>query len=331
MTADEARDLLTHGADDEPVFLPPQVLPALTVKDLPVDVQLQVGVEKGQIREIEWDGYLFAEHGKLMAEGQYIWTRKHWDSPLGMPHYLDLVRRAIEVRSAARGDVKLQHYEDDGAFIQLSYIFEIPFENLGKGYDYAVDFAKHLEEVADKTAAEVGTLVAEVGQRISGWGALPLDKLVDAVETAKTNDEKGRALEELVSRLLSTIKGFTVTGRVRTETEEIDITVLNDSNDPRFRREEALILAECKNWSTKCGKDEFVLFKEKVENRSERCSLGILVSWNGFTTTVTKEMLRGTKEKTLIVPLDGAAIRAAVRSSNFADVLNEAWQASVNL
>jgi hypothetical protein len=33
---------------------------------------------------------------------------------------------------------------------------------------------------------------------------------------------------------------------VRTATEEIDIDVLNDSAGPRFRRESAIILAECK-------------------------------------------------------------------------------------
>ena len=74
-----------------------------------------------------------------------------------------------------------------------------------------------------------------------------------------------------------------------------------------------------------------MIFKEKVENRSERCSLGFLVSWNGFAETVTKEMLRGSREKTLIVPLDGAAIRSAVRNKNFAEVLSEAWQKAVNL
>ncbi len=37
---------------------------------------------------------------------------------------------------------------------------------------------------------------------------------------------------------------------------------VNDSAEARLRREGALILAECKNWRGKCGKNEF------VENRS---------------------------------------------------------------
>ena len=101
--------------------------------------------------------------------------------------------------------------------------------------------------------------------------------------------------------------------------------------DPRFRRESAIVLAECKNWSGKCGKDEFVIFKEKLENRSKRCTLGILVSWNGFTSTVTKEMLRGSREEYLIVPITGREIRAAVRDNNFPDVLAKCWSDAVHL
>lgn len=115
-------------------------------------------------------------------------------------------------------------------------------------------------------------------------------------------------------RLFASVTGFTVTGRIRTETEEIDIAVLNDSADPRLRREGALILLECKNWSAKCGQDEFVLFHRKLENRGQRCTLGFLISWNGFAGTITKEMLRASREELLVVPIAGENIRSAVRS-----------------
>jgi hypothetical protein len=122
-----------------------------------------------------------------------------------------------------------------------------------------------------------------------------------------------------------------VTGRLRTATEEIDISIVNGSVEPRLRRESAVILAECKNWSGKCGKDEFVILRAKVENRSRRCSLGFLISWNGFTGTVTKEMLRGSHEETLIVPITGQDIRAAVREGNFTKTLLARWDKAVAL
>ena len=150
-----------------------------------------------------------------------------------------------------------------------------------------------------------------------------------SVGTAKSADEKGRSFEELCSRLFASLHGLTVTGRIRTETEEIDITILNDSNDPRLRREAALILIECKNWTGRCGKNEFVLFKEKLENRSRRSTLGFLVSWNGFAETVTKEMLRGSREDILIVPVTGEDIRTGVRNGDFARVLLACWDKAI--
>jgi len=202
--------------------------------------------------------------------------------------------------------------------------------NLGKAFRCVEQISAELAETARQTSQSVGKTVAAVAQRVSGWGSQALDQLVDAVERAQSTDEKGRSLEELVSRLLATVTGFAVTGRVRTETEEIDVWILNDSPDPRFKRESALLLAECKNWTSQCGKNEFVVFKEKIENRSDRCSLGILVSWNGFKSTVSKEMLRGSREKTLVVPMTGEELRTAVRTGSFADVLADCWQRAVN-
>lgn len=81
--------------------------------------------------------------------------------------------------------------------------------------------------------------------------------------------------------------------------------------------------------SLRFGKDEFVLFHSKIANRCDRCTLGFLVSWNGFAGTVTSEMLRGSRERTLIVPLAGRDLREAVRSGDWTGVVFEAWQRAV--
>jgi hypothetical protein len=74
-----------------------------------------------------------------------------------------------------------------------------------------------------------------------------------------------------------------------------------------------------------------VLFHRKLENRSRRCTLGFLISWNGFAGTVTKEMLRGSREDALVVPMTGADVRSAVRSGDFASVLLRCWDDAVSL
>ena len=67
-----------------------------------------------------------------------------------------------------------------------------------------------------------------------------------------------------------------------------------------------------------------------LENRSQRCSLGVLISWNGFAQTVSKEMLRGSREGLLVVPMTGEDIREAVRSGDFLSVLSACWDKAVN-
>jgi len=331
MDPEDAKKLLANADGDEPVFLPPSVLEKLTVEDLPQDVSVEVGVPKDGVMHIEWSGRLYRDGASIAGEADHTWARKYWYAPVGLEQYLDLVRRGVEVRKNTHGDVDLSQYDDDGTYVHLSFSVATKETNLRHAYDEVRKVCAELEEASERTSDEVGRQIAIIAARVSGWGAEDLDALVDAVDKGKNTDEKGRSLEELSSRLFEGVKGFSVTGRVRTATEEIDLSILNDSDDPRLRRESALVLAECKNWSGKCGKDEFVIFREKLENRNRRCTLGFLISWNGFASTVTKEMLRGSREDILIVPVTGKDIRAAVREGNFPKVLTECWDRAVHL
>lgn len=331
MNEQEARHLLQLAVVDEPVVLPATVLRKLNLDDIPDGCGFQIGTIKGQIHELAWNGTIYRRGGKLVGEADHTWTRKYWYSPIGLEQYLDLVRRAVEARQRACGDVEVTYQDDDGAYVALHFEISTSETNLGEAYAAVRKIADQVEEAAQGAADEVGQRIAEIAARLSGWGSESLDALVDAVESASTSQAKGRSLEELCSRLFETVPGMTVTQRILTETEEIDISIVNGSDEPRLRREGAVVLAECKNWSGKCGKNEFVIFRAKLENRSQRTTLGFLISWNGFAETVTKEMLRGSREELLIVPLAGNDLRAAVRSGDFAQVMLRAWDAAVAL
>ncbi len=332
MKVEEARRILAlaQSSDDGPVDLPASILSKLTVDDVPENASFQIGIHKGGVLHLDWNGTFFREENALCAEADHTWTRKYWYAPLGLEQYLDLVRRAVETRHRLNGDVELTHYGDDGTYVSLQFKIITAETNLRLAYDAARKIEAEVLEAANQAADDVGQQTAKIAARLSGWGSETLDKLVEAVETALSTDDKGRTLEELCSRLLSSVPGFTVTGRIRTETEEIDISVLNDSEEPRLRREGAIVLAECKSWTGRCGKNEFVLFRQKLENRYQRCRLGFLISWNGFAETVTKEMLRGSRDGILLVPLTGEEIRRAVRENNFPKILSACWDKAVN-
>ena len=226
MNADEARLILVEcEGDEEPVALPSAVLSKLTVDDLSDGAAIQVGTLRDGILHLDWNGTLGRDGQDIYGDADHTWTRKYWYSPLGLEQYLDLVRRAVETRHRVHADVELADYDDDGAYIALRFRISTVETNLGKAYDAIRKVAAEVEEAAEQAADEVGQRIAEVAARLSGWGSETLDALVDAVGNATSADDKGRTLEELCSRLFASVPGFFVTGRVRTETEEIDISV----------------------------------------------------------------------------------------------------------
>ncbi|SEJ31177.1 Restriction endonuclease [Sphingomonas sp. OV641] len=329
MNEKQARQLLRTANEDEPVLLTPAILQKLDLSDVQDGCGFQVGQIKGGVHHLDWNGAVHRRGSALVGEADHTWTRKYWYSPIGLEQYLDLVRRAVEARQKSSGDTEVSYQDDDGAYVALRFEIATAETNLSKAYLAVRRVAEQVEEAASDAADEVGKRIAEVAARLSGWGSLTLDALVDAVENASNNQAKGRSLEELCARLFETVAGMTVTQRILTETEEIDISLINGSDEARLKREGAIILAECKNWSGKCGKNEFVVFRSKLENRAQRATLGFLISWNGFAETVTKEMLRGSREDLLIVPLAGDDLRRAVRDSDFTKVMLRAWDAAV--
>ena len=135
---------------------------------------------------------------------------------------------------------------------------------------------------------------------------------------AEETNRKGKALETLVAALFSTVEGFVEVDRnINTQDEEIDIVYRNESKHPTWQKESSLILVECKNWiSKRVGKNEFVLFQEKIENRSGRCQLGFLICVEEFADTVTKEMLRSSKSDLLVVPINGEKLEQLFESQD---------------
>jgi hypothetical protein len=75
VTPEEARNLLkaTIG-DEEPVFLPPAVLKDLKIDDLPEDVPLEIGTQKDNMIQVDWDGTIINAGGKLQAFARHLHT-----------------------------------------------------------------------------------------------------------------------------------------------------------------------------------------------------------------------------------------------------------------
>jgi hypothetical protein len=325
--------LADAGREDEPLPLAMADLEKLTAADLPVGVAVQPveKVDAQGVYHLALNGTLSRpDESHLVAYIEEHGWRKYWNAPLGVVEYHNLVRTAIEARERSHGDVELQQTLDEDVLYGLDFTIDLPPGDLRSAVGHARRVDSELLEAAEAVRVGIDDLVAIAAKRLQGWGSDPLDVVVDQMREG-TAHEKGLRLEELVSRLLNQVPGFSATGRLNTQTEEIDIRIQNASDDPFWRRESALLIAECKNWSTNCGHQEFTLLKDKLRNRVGRVSTGFLVSWNGFAETVTKDMLRGSEGTILVVPIDGGELRAAVRDGDFAARLRDLTERAVFL
>lgn len=99
-----------------------------------------------------------------------------------------MVRRAVELRNRVHNDVEITNYDDDGAYIQMTFVVSTGKKNLGRAYHHIKLLCNELEETAEKAADEAGKRLSEIASRLSGWGSQSLDALVNAVEKASSND-----------------------------------------------------------------------------------------------------------------------------------------------
>ena len=59
-------------------------------------------------------------------------TRKYWDGPIGLKLYMETKTDVIEERSKEVGDIHLENYDDDGAYIHLAYSTKISTDDMSE-------------------------------------------------------------------------------------------------------------------------------------------------------------------------------------------------------
>jgi hypothetical protein len=108
----------------------------------------------------------------------------------------------------------------------------------------------------------------------------PRRQSVDATDAVA----RGRALEELVYFLFSSIPGLTLSERNQVNdagSEEIDIAFWNDRRSDGPPLDSRVVLIECKNWSRPLGSQDVGWFDRKLQQRA--LPEGVLVAASGIT------------------------------------------------
>jgi CheY-like chemotaxis protein len=129
-----------------------------------------------------------------------------------------------------------------------------------------------------------------------------------------TSQQRGKKLEELLLRLMTSVPGFQeASTNLRTPSEEIDICLRNLSEDPLWRRGPDYLLVECKNWSRPVGTAELAWFSEKLRRRPN-ARVGFFVAPEGFSEPVEEDVrLYRARDELSMILVDRASLERLVR------------------
>lgn len=106
--------------------------------------------------------------------------------------------------------------------------------------------------------------------------------LIQAVDQATGNQQKGATLESLSAYLLENLNGVQVKERnILLPTEEIDLLLWNGRTEEVLTPWDQVILVECKNWSAPVGAAVLRTFLHKLHEM--HLQTGMFIAANGVT------------------------------------------------
>ncbi len=331
-----------HYKDDEIVNVDPNMYPvmfsveeahSILIEELPSSSREIAIVSDANKRQVyQFCGSLQKESDDITIFIWYNFKPEEWTLPLSPIYHIDLIKRVVEWKKENDSNLRdLSIVKSNENSICFSFT-----PSIEKSASLFEVFAigKEIDEWCRATVFELQNIVGDFHLKFSSQysvsNLLDNNELLNRIINESDSNKKGQFLEELISRLFQSIPGFDVRERVRTATEEIDILILNKSSESIWNKESSLVLIECKNWSSKCGKDEFVVFKEKLANRYGRAKIGFLVSWNGFAKTIDQELLRSSQSDVIIILVTGQQVIEGMKSPNFGDVVEKWWMNSLS-
>lgn len=294
---------------------------------MPIGALIGAGSLHDGSLEVFWEGILVRNpDGAFTAVIRHDIVHKYWEEAVGSRFYLDLLHKCVLSMMGIIENLKVDDIDNtDDVVARIRYSFPTTGESLEDVFDKARRIQDEIETPAQRVVDDVTRALARSADRVLRGHYARVSDLMTRVEAAKSSTEKGMSLEVLMAALFEQVPGFVVYDRnTRTETEEIDLIVLNDSRDPVYLREGPLVLVECKNWTSRPGRPEFSLLEGKMRNRYSRCTMAFLVSWSGFSDTTWRETIRLSRDKNLIVCLTGSDIRRATLAGNFPEYLRQA-------
>lgn len=118
--------------EERRAVIPKAVLKQLQIEDIPDDLEIEVCESKDSSMITVSVPMSFIKIGRNEFQVIYdeLITRKYWDGSIGLKLYMETKKEIIEERSREVGDVLLESYDDDGAYIHLVYSTKIYVDDM---------------------------------------------------------------------------------------------------------------------------------------------------------------------------------------------------------
>jgi hypothetical protein len=140
-------------SDDGEVWtLPKWLITDVAIRDLPEDAAFDICAQhEGDTIIIDTIPIRLQRRGdaSVVLTFEDSGTRKYWDGKIGFKAYMEAKRQIIEERAAEVGDVRLDHYEDDGAWIHLNYSSDVEAETVLTAVQLAEQIVAEVEGAAE--------------------------------------------------------------------------------------------------------------------------------------------------------------------------------------
>ena len=114
-------------AEDERVIIPIPVLRKHMIKDFPKNCLVEICEsidDRAVICHNVPTTFVIMDNGSIKVVFDELTTRKYWDGVVGLKLLMETKRDVIQERSKEVGDVFLENYDDDGAYISLNYSYK---------------------------------------------------------------------------------------------------------------------------------------------------------------------------------------------------------------
>jgi len=242
--------------------------------------------------------------------------------------------------SIAIVDLRMDKYEIDGFSVMDQIMTANPYAKILVISAYLGEYMPRLSEYLakgillgwsdkkdyDEWIPELTTIVSDYYSKdINPVAVQILEDMYAAAKNESDAVKKGKMFEEFVVGLFRQM-GFAHIGtRVKDEaSNEIDIIVRNDINDPFFSKYGRYIFAECKNKPEDgFSKNDFIVFHKKVSSSNGDSNLGVVFTTGHIKRTVYLEALKESGNDVKIIYLSSGEIARLIHTPDMLDEFKE--------